>query len=267
MMTANNPGKGKTALITGASAGIGKSFATCFAKKGFDLALVARRQDKLEDIAKSLTQQFGIQVHVLPADLSLLDAPNEIHSQLKAKCVTVDVLINNAGYALNKPFTKASWSEHQAFINVMMNAVTQLCYLFGTEMKDRGYGRILNVASVAAFSPEWAGSLYGAVKAYVTHFSEAIDLELKPYNVYCTALCPGFTRSEFHDAMGARKAMDKLPGWLWMDAEQVAEQGYEALMKGEPAYINGWVNKSIVTAFQLMPRKLKYLISAKQKLM
>lgn len=260
-------GKNKFALVTGASAGIGKALATEFARHGFGLILVARRKDRLTEIANTLNLRYNVPCHVYPADLSKNNAAQKLYDQLQKDGLQVDALVNNAGYAIMEKFTDASWKDHQAFLNVMLLSLTQLCYLFGQDMKRRGYGRILNVSSVAAYSPEWSGSLYGGIKSYVAHFSEALDLELKPHNVYCTALMPGFTYSEFHDVMGAKGALAKLPTWLWMDAETVAKEGYNALMNGEPAHINGLVNRSMVTAFNLMPRKLKYLISSKQSIL
>jgi uncharacterized protein len=257
--------RGRRVLITGASAGIGQAFAEVFAEHGFDLILVARRQDKLQALADELVQRFKIDARVLPTDLSDPQSPQRLYADVQALGLQVDVLVNNAGYALKKSFTEVQWSEHADFIQVMMTSLVHLCHLFSPGMKERQFGRILNVASVAAFTPEFRGSLYGAAKSFVTHFSEAIDLELKPHNVYCMALCPGFTRSEFHDVMGVRKTMEKLPRWLWMDAETVASQGFDALMKGESIYVNGLVNRTLVRGFQWMPRSLRYFMAKKQR--
>ncbi|MCP5161003.1 MAG: SDR family oxidoreductase [Hahellaceae bacterium] len=259
--------KGKTALITGASAGIGKALAEAFAQKGFNLILVARRKEKLQEVADLLGTKYKVKTHVIAADLSKSTSPKKIYDEVQAAGLRVDALVNNAGYALNKAFSKASWKEHQEFLNVMLVSVTQLSHLFIPAMKENRYGRIINVSSVAAFTPEWGGSLYGAVKSYVAHMSEALDLELKPFGIHVTSLHPGFTYSEFHDVMGAAKLRDTLPKWLWMDAETVAQQGVDAVMKGEPACINGWVNRSMVTAFTLMPAKMKYMIAQKQKVL
>jgi hypothetical protein len=263
-MSISPEGKNKTALITGASAGIGKALAEVFAENGFNVVLVARRLEKLQEVAATLERRYSVTATCISADLAKATAPKKLYEEITAKNIVIDVLVNNAGYAINEAFTETSWKQHQDFINVMMLSLTQLCYLFSKDMKSRGYGRIINVSSVAAFAPEWGGSLYGAVKSYVKHFSEALDLELKPHNVYCMALCPGFTFSEFHDVMGVRGAVSKLPKCMWMDARTVAEQGYKAVMRGEVTYITGVVNKTMVTAFELLPRKVKYLISEKQ---
>lgn len=260
-------GTNKTALITGASAGIGKALANEFASNGFDVVLVARRLDKLEEVAQEIRKTHHVKATCLSADLSKSTAPKKLYDEVKKQGIRIDALINNAGYAINDLFTETSWKNHQDFINVMMTSITQLCYLFSKDMKEHHYGRIINVSSVAAFAPEWGGSLYGAVKSYVKHFSEALDLELKKNNVYCMALCPGFTYSEFHDVMGVRSAVSKLPKWMWMDAATVAKQGYNAVMRGEVTYVNGVVNKTMVTAFELLPKKVKYLISEKQNLL
>jgi short-subunit dehydrogenase len=257
-------GTNKTALITGASAGIGKALAEVFASNGFNIVLVARRLDKLQEVAAGIEKRHAVTTTCLVADLARANASQKLYDEVAAANIRIDVLVNNAGYAINESFMDASWKAHQDFLNVMLLSVTQLCYLFAKDMKTRGYGRIINVSSVAAFAPQWGGSLYGAVKSYVKHFSEALDLELKPQNVYCMALCPGFTFSEFHDVMGTRGAVSKLPKWMWMDARTVAEQAYKAVMRGEVTCITGVVNRTMVTAFELMPRKVKYLISEKQ---
>ncbi|MCG8609550.1 MAG: SDR family oxidoreductase [Pseudomonadales bacterium] len=257
-------GQGKTVLITGASAGIGKAFADVFATNGFDVVLVARRIEKLEEVASELESKHGISTLCIAADLAKSTSAKKIYDELKREGVTIDALVNNAGYAITKPFTEAKWKDHSDLMNVMVNSVTQLCYLFAKDMKANGYGRIINLSSVAAFSPQYGGNLYGATKAFVKDLSEALDLELKKHNVYCTALCPGFTRSEFHDVMGVSSAMDKLPKWIWMDAKTVANQGYRAVMRGDVRYVNGILNKSLVTAMGFLPGKVKYFLSEKQ---
>ena len=152
---------GQWALVTGASAGIGEEFAAVFAKNGFNLALVARRKEKLENIADQMEKLFKIQTKVLVFDLADPVSPQQIYDTLQAEQIMVSVLVNNAGYALKTEFAETSWQAHQDMIQVMMTAVTQLCYLFAGEMKKQKYGRIINVASVAAFSPQAPGNLYG----------------------------------------------------------------------------------------------------------
>ncbi len=131
-------------------------------------------------------------------------------------------------------------------------------------MKTRGYGRVLNIASLAAFTPDSAGSLYAGVKSFVVHLSKAIDLELRDHGVHCTALCPGFTHTEFHETMGVQDEVDKLPGLLWMDADTVARQGYEAVMQGRPVLVTGKVNQAIAGLCKLLPDSLQHELSRLQ---
>ena len=257
----------RTALITGASAGIGLEFAKVFAERGFDVILVARREDKLQEIAAEIKAQFGQLAHVIAADLGDPAAAQRIYDEVAQRGLKVDALVNNAGYALNKGFLEAEWQEHANFIQVLNTSMVQLCYLFGRDMRDNGYGRIINLASVAAFSPQLKGNLYGAAKSFVLDFTQAIDLELREHNIYCTALCPGFTYSEFHDVMGTRGAVNRLPRFLWMDAHTVAQEGYDAVMEGKAVYINGLVNQGMSQLMAHLPLSLKQLIAKQQGLM
>lgn len=254
----------RTALITGASAGIGQEFARVFAENGFDVILVARREDKLQEIASEIKAQFGQLAHVIAVDLADPGAPERIHERVKQKGLRVDALVNNAGYALNKGFLEADWQEHADFIQVLNTSMVQLCYLFGKDMRDNGYGRIINIASVAAFSPQMKGNLYGAAKSFVLDFTQALDLEVREHNIYCTALCPGFTYSEFHDVMGVRSNVSRLPRFLWMDAATVAREGYDAVMEGKTVYINGLVNQGVSQLMSHMPLSIKQFIAKQQ---
>ena len=249
-------GQGRTALITGASAGIGKAFAERFADRGFDLVLVARRADRLEELAEGLRSRHGRTVHVIAADLADPATPQRIFDQLAADSVTLDALVNNAGYGVLDTFTQTPWSQQADSIQVMVTSVAHLCHLFLPGMVERGYGRIVNVASLAAYSPEVPGNLYGAIKIFVVRMTRSLQLELVGSGVNVTALCPGFTHSEFHDVVGNRSAVSRLPKLLWMDAETVAHQGYDAVMKGRTVAVNGLVNWLLALGFSLMPERL-----------
>ena len=257
----------RTALITGASAGIGKAFAHVFARNGFDVVLVARRQDKLQALADEIKKTHGQLAFVVPADLGDPAAPQQIADWCQQNHVQIDALINNAGYALNCDFLDASWEDHRAFMQVMMTSVVQLTHLFSPGMKDRGYGRIINLASVAAWAPQLKGNLYNAAKAFVLDFSQAIDLELKPHGVHCTALCPGFTFSEFHDVMGNRKSVSRLPRFLWMTADEVAQEGFDAVMEGKSVHVNGLVNQGMSQVMAMLPVTVKQYLAKQQKIM
>lgn len=257
-------GAGRTVLVTGASAGIGKAVTKVFAEHGFSAVLVARREDRLQALAGELERDYGVDARVLVADLADPDSPDRIKQTLDAEGITVDALVNNAGYAIQPAFCDTDWQIHADFIQVLATSVAHLCHSFSRDMKTRGYGRILNIASLAAFAPDSAGSLYVAVKSFVVHLTRAMDLELRPHGVYCTALCPGFTHTEFHESMGVQAEADKIPRLLWMDADTVARQGYEAVMKGRPVLVNGVVNQAIAGLCKLLPDSLQHEVSRLQ---
>ena len=244
----------KTALITGASAGIGASLARVFAANGFDLVLTARRADRLEALAQEIGKAHGRTVRVIAADLADPAAPSRLFDELTRAGVTVDALVNNAGYGLPGGLFHSSWDQHRDFIQVMVTAVAELCYRFAPGMVERQRGWIINVASVAGMVPGSAGhTLYGAVKSLGIKFSQSLALELNPKGVHVTALCPGFTYTEFHDVNGMRPTVSQLPKWMWMDAETVAEQGYDAVMRGHIVCVNGAWNKTLVTLVRYTP--------------
>lgn len=256
-----------TALITGASAGIGRSFAHVFASKGYDVVLVARRQDKLEELARDIRSKHGQLAHVIAVDLGDADAPQRIFDHCKTKNLQVSALVNNAGYALGTGFLETPWEQHRAQLQVMTTAVVHLTYLFAQDMKARGTGHIINLASIAAWAPQLKGNLYNATKSFVLDFSQALDLELKPHGVHCTALCPGLTFSEFHDVMGSRQSVSRVPRFMWMSADEVAEEGYDAVMKGKPVHVTGLVNKGMTQVMARLPIRVKEYISRYQQFM
>jgi hypothetical protein len=242
------------ALVTGASSGIGEAFAGVFAARGFDLVLTARRGDRLRRVAARLTAQHECRTRVIQADLSQREAPAQICAELEADGITIDVLVNNAGYGLGGTYLTVPWPEQEAMLQVMVFGVAELTHRLLPGMIARRYGRIINVASLAALVPPPAGhTLYAPSKAFVVRFSEALAHEVRPAGVHVTAVCPGFTRSEFHDRTGTRAQVSRLPPWMWMDAETVARQGYEAVMAGTPVYVNGAVNRTIAALARYLP--------------
>ncbi len=247
----------RTALITGASSGIGESFAEVFAAEGFDLVITARRDDRLRALADRLARQHGRQVHVVPADLARRDAAQVLHDAVASRGIVVDALVNNAGYGVPGAYLASPWTRHDEFLQVMVTAVAELTYRFLPGMVERGYGRIINVASLAGLTPPPAGhTLYAASKAFLIKFSEALSHEVIARGVHVTAVCPGFTLSEFHDVTGTRDKMNRLPRWIWLDAPTVARQGFDAVSRGTPVYVNGGVNRTIATLVRVMPESL-----------
>ena len=256
-------GKGKRALVTGASSGIGKAFAELLAAKGYALVLVARRRDRLEELAASLRDHHHADTRIIVADLSQPDASTAIASELRQHNLTLDFLVNNAGYGVPGSYTNVTWAEHSRFMQVLVTAVLDLTYQLLPGMIERGWGRIINVASVAGLTPAPAGhTLYGASKAFVIRFSEAVDAENKARGVNCTAVCPGFTWSEFHDVTGTRDKMNNMPGFLWLTAARVAQEGYDAVMRGDPVIVNGRIYQFLVWLNGALPRTLSRKVAA-----
>jgi uncharacterized protein len=255
-------GSGKTALVTGASAGIGKAFAELLAQKGYTVVLTARRADRLDALAADLKQRFGVATHTIVADLSQPNAPQQIASELASRKITIDVLVNNAGYGVPGSYINVPWNDHERFMQVMVTAVLDLTYRLLPGMLERGWGRIINIASVAGMVSAPAGhTLYGASKAFLIRFSEALDAENGPKGVNVTAVCPGFTRSEFHDVTGTRDRMNKMPAFLWLEADDVAREGYDAVMKGRSVVVNGGIYRFLVWLSGALPRSLSGWVS------
>ncbi|MBB6185958.1 SDR family oxidoreductase [Rhodanobacter sp. MP7CTX1] len=252
-------------LITGASAGIGAAFARQLATLGHDLVLTARRVDRLEALAIELRERHGVAVTVLPNDLADPCAPQALCDALQQRDLHVDWLINNAGYGVPGSFVANDWKTHAAFLQVLLTAPTELIWLLLPGMRKRGYGRIINVASLAGHVPGPAGhTLYAASKAYMIKFSQSLALENSAVGVNVSALCPGFTWSEFHDVTGTRDKMDQMPAFMWLTAEEVVNQGIAAVERGQAVYIPGRVNRTIKTIVQLMPDRLAMWLSARE---
>lgn len=253
-MTVIRDGSGKTALVTGASAGIGMAFARILGERGFDLVITARRTERLRHLASELESRSGVTVHVLPADLARADTARQLVQSLEQRQIAVDMLINNAGIGIAGRYRDISWDRHGEFIQLMVTAPCELTRHLLPGMTQRGYGRIINVSSVAGLIPGGArSSLYGASKAFLISFTQALHSEQRGTGVHLSALCPGFTLTEFHDVSGTREAMNRLPKFLWLDATKVAEQGYRAVMRNQPICVPGLQYKTIVGLSRLLP--------------
>ncbi len=242
------------AIITGASAGIGHEFANQLAKNGWNLILIARRKNKLQEICQQLKQDFSIDTHYIVADLSGINQPQKIYDYCKKNTLNIAMLVNNAGYGVPGDFEKSHWQTHSDSLQVMLNSVVELCHLFYPQMQHEKYGRIINVASLAGFVAPTAGHcLYGATKAFLIRFSHSLNLEGKEHGVHVTALCPGFTYTEFHDVNGTRGMVSKLPKFMWMNANDVVSQGINAVEKNIPFKINGKINRIIAAVSSSTP--------------
>lgn len=247
--------KEKYAFVTGASSGIGYELAKLLAQDGKNIVVVARSQDRLEKLKTEIENKHGTKVIVLVKDLSNPSAPQEIFSELEKKNISVDVLVNNAGFPVYGKFAETDLNEELDMIQVNITALTQFTKLFMKKMVDNKSGSILNVASTGGFSPFPLFSIYAASKAYVLSFTEAIANELQGTGVSVTCLCPGVTDTRFYERGNAGKA--KLSKTMKkMDAAKVASIGYTALKKGRTMVVAGRVNSFLMFSLRLTPRKI-----------
>lgn len=255
----------RLALVTGASAGIGAAFARILASHGYDVALTARRADRLERLAEEIRLRHGVETLVLPGDLARPETPGEILAGLQAHGRAVDALVNNAGYG-PESFADTTWEEQQAALQVMLIAACELTHKLLPGMVEARFGRIVNVASLAGLLPGAAGdTLYAATKSFLIRLSQSLHLENEKHGVHVTALCPGLTYSEFHDVNGARERVAAAtPAWLWQGADEVAAVGYEAVEAGRVVAVPGAPNKAIAAAVKLMPEDWTLSLVASQ---
>ena len=250
-------GAGRLVLITGASAGIGAAFARAYAKRGYDLALVARRADRLEALAAELSASHGIEAFAVPADLSLFESQAPVLSAIAARGRVVDGLVNNAGFGIAYSFTAAPWERQRDFLMTMVVGACGLAYGVIPGMVERGHGEIINVASVAGFSPGVAGNtLYPGVKSLAIKFSQALDAEYRAKGLRITAICPGFTKTEFGSVAGVQHIMDQEPRMLSQTPDQVVEAAIRGNERGRVIVIPGWQNRLSVALLRGLPEPL-----------
>ena len=245
----------RLALITGASAGIGAAFARIYAAHGYDVALTARRTERLEKLAGEVSLGSGVETLTIAADLAQPGAVDDILAQIAAHGREVDAVVNNAGYGLPGTYASTSWEEQQAFLQVLLMSVCEMSHKVLPGMIERRFGRIVNVASLAGLIPGSMGhTLYGATKSFMVKFSQSLHLENLQTGVHVSALCPGFTYSEFHDVNDTREQLSQsTPSWLWMGADEVAAAGYEAAEANRPVCVTGAPNKAIAAFAKLIP--------------
>ena len=249
-----NPGNRRTVLITGASAGIGAALARVYTAEGWDLILTARREGPLQALAEDL-RRTGSAVTVLTADLADPAVPRALYDAMVERGLMVDALVNNAGYSRTAGFLNTDPADHAAMIRVMLTAPIELARLFAPDMVARSYGRILNVASLAGQMPATGGdTLYGPIKSFLIKASQGLHLELRDTGVHVTALCPGYTLTEFHDANGTREQVSSAyPSWMWQTAEHVARVGYAACEANRPRVTPGVMNNLLAALARHLP--------------
>ena len=249
--------KKETALITGASSGIGFEIAKCLAKKGFDLVITARNKKKLEHAEKILSNEPEVSVEVIVADLHDPVAPQSIYTFCQKKGIEISLLVNNAGYAIPAPFDQTPMEEEEKFIRVLALAVIALTKLFVRDMIAAGKGKIMMISSVAAYAPpSRIQTLYGPVKTFINRLSEGININYNNRGITSTAVCPGYTVTNFHTASGVQEEMDRVPSFMKKTAYRVAEEAVYETLKGKKVCVPSKTFKLIVFLLKIVPHSL-----------
>jgi short-subunit dehydrogenase len=250
-------GAGRLALVTGASAGMGEAFARAYAARGYDLALVARRIDRLEALALEMKARHGVAAFAVQADLSEFEAHVPVIEAVAEQGRVVDVLVNNAGFGIPQSFTAVPWARQRDFLMTMAVNPCGLAYAVLPGMVERRRGAIINIGSMAAFSPGVAGnSLYPGVKSLMVKWSQALDAECRAAGVRVTVVCPGFVRTEFATQAGIQGIIDKEPRLFWQSAESVAEATIRANQRGKVVLIPGPQNRLAAMLMRGLPEPL-----------
>lgn len=239
----------KWALVTGATAGIGESFTRLLAEQGFNLVLVARDEARLNDRAQNLKEKFGSETVVIVADLATEAGCSKVEDFIKSN--EIEVLVNNAGFGINKAFTISDLIKEEEVLKVLVRTPMRLMHMVLPGMKERNSGTIINVSSVASFI---AGGAYSASKAYLTVLSESLHTELSSTNIKVSALCPGFTRTEFHQR--GRMKMAGLPKFMWLNSDFLVAKAWKDAQAGKVISVPGWQYKVLITTITLLPRPL-----------
>ena len=239
----------KLALVTGATAGIGESFTRLLAAEGFNLVLVARDEARLHERAAGLKEKFGADSIVLVADLATESGTAKVEEFISNN--EVEVLINNAGFGINKAFTMSDLAKEEEVLKVLVRTPMRLMHIALPKMKARNSGVVINVSSVASFI---AGGTYSASKSYLTVLSESLHTELSDTKIKISALCPGFTRTEFHQR--GRMKMSGLPNFMWLNSDELVAKAWKDALAGKPVSVPGWQYKLLVGLISIVPRSL-----------
>jgi short-subunit dehydrogenase len=257
----SSEGRGRTALVTGASSGIGRTMAELLAAKGYDIIVVARRAQRLKELQADLEARFGVTVHPLPCDLNTTSAASDIDTELRTRNLRVDFLVNNAGYDMLGRFLDHSWEEHEKFVRLMAVGVAELTHRLLPHMIEQRWGRIINVTSVGGMFPGAPSmALYTASKSFVHKLSEAIAGEYAPDGVHCTVSAPGATETELFEVVGVEDYWQNnlLPQISMMRCETVVRQAYSACMAGQKVVVHGAPNKVWAATLLHTPKAVRY---------
>lgn len=250
---------GKTALVTGASSGLGMEFARQLAAAGCQLILVARRQDRLESLRQELQTRHQIRVDVIPADLADPDSPPRLYAEIQRRAITVDVLINNAGFGLYGEFLSVPWPREREMLAVDLLAVVHLTKLFAAQMAARKSGQILLISSIGAYQPSPTYAVYSAAKTFILFFGEALHYELRATGVNCTVVSPGITATDFLAVAG--QAQSRFQRLTMMTSAQVVRIALRAMVRRRPSCVPGLINGVLTWATRLVPRQLAAAIT------
>lgn len=252
---------GKTALVTGASSGMGADFARHLASYGCNVILVARREDRLRALQKEVAGRYAVAVDVVPLDLLAQDAPQVLYDRVKAAGHSVDVLINNAGLGIYGEFLDIPWEREKAMLELDIIAVVHMTKLFVKDMVGRDFGFVLQVASIGAFQPTPTYATYSAAKTFVLYFGEALKFELRNTKVKCCVLCPGVTRTEFFEVAGQKPNLYQRT--VMMDSDKAVKIGLEAMLKGRASVVPGLLNAFLAWFTRLVPRQMSAATSSR----
>lgn len=246
---------GKSALVTGASSGLGTDFATILAERGCDLVLVARREERLQKLADELRQRHGVKVHVIALDLAPLGAAQALYDRVRDQGLTIDILINNAGFGVHGPFVDVPWEREQEMLLLDIVALVHLTKLFVRDMVARNSGYVLQISSIGAYQPSPTYGTYSAAKSFVLSFGEALSYELRHTNVKVSVLSPGVTETEFLDVAGQKRTL--FQRLSMMKSRPVAEIGINAMLAGKPSKVAGAMNALTAWSLRFIPRRLQ----------
>jgi short-subunit dehydrogenase len=253
-MALPEPSVSSTAVVTGASSGIGAAVAAELASRGHAVALVARREERLKSLADELSSEHGADVEVIAADLGEPDQRDRLQDELRERGRTVEVLVNNAGFGHQADFAISPRERMTEMVQLNVEAVVDLTGRFLPQMVERGRGSVINIASTGAFQPLPGSAVYGATKAFVLSFSEAIRTELRGSGVSVTAVCPGPVRTEFTAAAGVPGVEDRTPGMVWMSAEDIAKHAVDGAARDKRVVVPGMLNRATALAGHYSPR-------------